>query len=163
MEIPSQVRSQVRRGALRGARTVTQLVQVLRDVVDPVEEEYALAVHAGQDVVHPAAWATTLGKRLAIRHLRGERYARRRELASLQPLVPSHSDSGPVRPATEVLRALLLNKVSELTARQAAAMILVVQGHSPRSTARILAIDRKTLKQHLCAAVRKLRPPPGTM
>ena len=60
----------VKMGAACGARSVTSLLQAVRDAVEGVVAAYAEARCQGDAVDHPAAWAHTVARRLAARWMR---------------------------------------------------------------------------------------------
>lgn len=148
----------VKMGAACGARSVTLMLQAVRDAVEGVVAAYTEARCQGVTVDHPAAWAHTVARRLAARWMRHR--------ARNQPLVcegPDEPDAvaapGDAAHDEQVatVRRLLRRGRYLLTAQQRVAVELILDNCSLHAASRAAGVDRATFKRTLRTATGRLR------
>lgn len=148
----------VKTGAACGARSVTLMLQAVRDAVEGVVAAYTEARCQGVAIDHPAAWAHTVARRMAARWVRHR--------ARTQPLVfegPDEPDAvaDPAAAAHDeqvaTVRRLLWRGRYVLTAQQRVAVELILDNHSLHAASREAGVDRSTFKRTLRTATGRLR------
>lgn len=148
----------VKMGAACGARSVTSLLQAVRDAVEGVVAAYAEARCQGDAVDHPAAWAHTVARRLAARWMRHR--ARNQALVfESQDELDAVAAPGEAAHDEQVatVRRLLRQGRYVLTARQRVAVELILDNHSLHAASREAGVDRATFKRTLRTATGRLR------